>query len=438
MRCAAGLESMEEAVRLELGRDLLDGLLDVRRLAGPRADDLAAAEHEEDDLRLVDAIDESGELLRLVLDGTEPQGDRDRVQVDLGAEVRRGDDVLDLDLRILRDRDARGLDLFRDQLDCHFDVLQALRAGADDLPAAEEQDGGLRILDSVDEAGELLRLVLGAAEGEGDRLEVELVPEGSRRDDVLNPELGHWDTLWAGIADTDTGGGTCTQPVPYILPSAQNPPGRPNGLLPETAGPRNRETLPDPLRLDALHAAVRLRPPQQAQEGLGLRPVQGDHVPSMVGGPGLPVLDDAQDAVPGLLPHRHELRHLGRGPRVLEGPLEHGEAPVRDDGDLVRHLVQEAAVVAHDQEHARIRPQGGCHDLLALDVEVVRRLVEDEEVVVLGDELREGESRAFSAAELADAAVHRVASEPEAAEEAPRPRLRRRRIPHAADLLEER
>src|SRR6266568_1202143 len=157
MRCAAGLESMEEAVRLELGRDLLDGLLDVRRLAGPRADDLAAAEHEEDDLRLVDA---------------------------------------------------------------------------------------------VDEAGELLRLVFGAAEGEGDRLGVELVPEGSRRDDVLNPELGHWDTLWAGIADTDTGGGTCTQPVPYILPSAQNPPGRPNGLLPETAGPRNRETLPDPLRLD--------------------------------------------------------------------------------------------------------------------------------------------------------------------------------------------
>src|SRR5206468_11812072 len=56
----------------------------------------------------------------------------------------------------------------------------------------------------------------------------------------------------------------------------------------------------------------------------------------------------------------------------------------------------------------------------------------------LGDELREGEARAFSAAELADAAVDRVPPEPEAAEEAPRPRLRGRRIPHAADLLEER
>src|SRR5207302_8667179 len=52
-------------------------------------------------------------------------------------------------------------------------------------------------------------------------------------------------------------------------------------------------------------------------------------------------------------------------------------------------------------------------------------------------ELREGEARALSAAELADAVVHRVPSEPEATEQAPRPRFRRRRVPHAADLLEE-
>src|SRR5438093_2869913 len=111
---------------------------------------------------------------------------------------------------------------------------------------------------------------------------------------------------------------------------------------------------------------------------------------------------------------------------------------VRDDRDLVGHLIQEAAVVAHDEQHTRIRLEGGRHDLLALDVEVVRRLVQDEEVVVLGDELRKGEARALSAAELADAAVDRVPPEPEPAEEAPGPGLRRRRIPHAADLLEER
>src|SRR5207247_7923586 len=95
------------------------------------------------------------------------------------------------------------------------------------------------------------------------------------------------------------------------------------------------------------------------------------------------------------------------------------------------------AVVAHDEQHARIRLQSGRHNLLAFDVEVVRRLVEDEEVVVLGDELREGETRALSPAELADAAVDRIPSKPETAEQAPRPRFGRWRMPHAADLLEE-
>src|SRR6266540_1788987 len=138
------------------------------------------------------------------------------------------------------------LELGRDLLDGLLDVRGLARPGADDLAAAEHQQDHLRIVDPVDQAGELLRLVFGAAEGEGDRLEVELVPEGSRRDDVLDPEFGHGESFRAGIADTGTGGGTCTQPVPYILPSAQSPPRRPNGLLPETAGRRNRETLPTP------------------------------------------------------------------------------------------------------------------------------------------------------------------------------------------------
>src|SRR2546428_9610009 len=106
----AARRSVQEPVRLELGRDLLDGLLDVRGLAGPRADDLAAAEHQEDDLRLVDAIDEARELLRLVFDRTGPEGDRDRVEVEPGGEVRGGGADLELDLRGPLYGDARGLD----------------------------------------------------------------------------------------------------------------------------------------------------------------------------------------------------------------------------------------------------------------------------------------------------------------------------------------
>src|SRR5881397_3685470 len=209
----AARRSVQEPVRLELGRDLLDGLLDVRGLAGPRADDLAAAEHEQDDLRLVDAVHQAGELLRLVFDGAGPEGDRDCVEVERGAEVRRGDDVLDLDLGILLDGNAGRLDLLRDQVDRRLDVLEALRSGADDLSAAEQEDRSLRFLDAVDEAGELLRLVFGAAQGEGDRLEVELVPEGGRCDDVLNPEVGHGNlhgrhcTNRRGWGPLHTGGG---------------------------------------------------------------------------------------------------------------------------------------------------------------------------------------------------------------------------------------
>src|SRR3989449_2835885 len=223
--------SAQEPARLELGRDLLDRLVDVRGLPGPRAHDLATAEHEEDDLRLLDAVHEARELLRLVLDGARAEGDRDRVEVELGPEVRGGDDVLDLDLGVLLDRDAGRLDLLRDHRDRDPHALDALRARADDLAAAEQQDRGLRFLDPVDEAGELLRLVLGAAQGEGDRLEVELVPKGGRCDDVLDPVLGHGTTSGPGIAQTGALGGqpeACRALYGSVRPRA--PSARRNGL----------------------------------------------------------------------------------------------------------------------------------------------------------------------------------------------------------------
>src|SRR5207249_4069952 len=275
---------VQEAVRLELGRDLLDRLLDVRGLAGPRADHLAAAEHEQDDLRLVDAVHQAGELLRFVFDGAGPEGDRDCVEVERGAEVRRGDDVLDLDLGILLDGNAGRLDLLRDQVDRRLDVLEALRSGADDFPAAEQEDRGLRFLDAVDEAGELLRLVFGAAQGEGDRLEVELVPEGGRCDDVLNPEVGHGNLHGRHCTNRRGWGPLHTGGALYVSAPHETPSGAESGFRP-VGGPLDRGSCRS-LRLHALHAAVRLRPPQQAEEGLGLGSLERDHVPAMVRRPG--------------------------------------------------------------------------------------------------------------------------------------------------------
>src|SRR3990172_3096142 len=185
----------QESGGLQLGRDLLHGLLHVRRLAGARADKLAAAEQQKDDLRLIDAADQPRELLRLVLDLPQAEGDRDRVQVDLRAEARRRDDVLDHDLRVLLDRDARGLDLLPDEVDRLLHVLEALRARAHDLPAAEQEGRRLWFLEAIDQPGELFRLVLGPAEHAGDGLEVKLLPEGGRRDDVLDLNLGQGNTF---------------------------------------------------------------------------------------------------------------------------------------------------------------------------------------------------------------------------------------------------
>src|SRR5947208_6778998 len=177
---------MKESGRLQLGRNLLDGLLDIRGGPCACAHGLAASEEEDDYFRLIDAVHEAGELLWFVLDLASAERDRDRVQVDLRREIRRRDDVLDHDLGVLVHRDAGRSDLLRHEVDRGLHVLEALGPRANDLPTPEEQDRGLRFLEAIDQPGELLRLVLGPAEDEGDRLQVELLPEGSRRDDVLN------------------------------------------------------------------------------------------------------------------------------------------------------------------------------------------------------------------------------------------------------------
>src|SRR5271170_313848 len=184
-----GSGSAQEARALELLGDLLDGDFDVRRLARARADQLSTAEQQDHDLRHVNPADEAGELFGLVLDPVESERDRDRVQVDLALEVRARDDVLDLDLGLHVDLLTALLDLGGDGVDRLLDLVHAFCTGADDLARPEEQDRRLRLLQSVDQTGKLLGLVFRAIQPERDRLQVELVPEGSRRYDVFDPNL---------------------------------------------------------------------------------------------------------------------------------------------------------------------------------------------------------------------------------------------------------
>src|SRR5205807_9117642 len=87
--------------------------------------------------------------------------------------------------------EASRLDLLRYAVDRRLHMFEALRPGADDPAAPEGEGRGLRLFEAVEQTRELLGLVFRTAEGEGDCLEVELLPEGGRSDHVLNLDFSY-------------------------------------------------------------------------------------------------------------------------------------------------------------------------------------------------------------------------------------------------------
>ena len=118
----------------------------------------------------------------------------------------------------------------------------------------------------------------------------------------------------------------------------------------------------------------------------------------------------------------------GRAPLALHvGPaaVVRAQRAVLERDDPVGHGVEERAVVRDEEHGSRERLERGLERLARLDVEVVRRLVEDEEVRARRDEQREREPPALTARERGDRALVRLpAREEEPAEE--RLRLRAR------------
>src|SRR5512137_174845 len=135
--------SLQQTRSLEFLGDLVDRGLDILGLPRTRADELAATEEQHDDLRAVEPVDESGELLRFVLDLLEAEADRNRVEVDMCAEVARRNDVLNLYLRFPLDHNTRCFDLFGNFAYRGLDLLEALRTRANNLAAPEKQCRGL-------------------------------------------------------------------------------------------------------------------------------------------------------------------------------------------------------------------------------------------------------------------------------------------------------
>ena len=131
----------------------------------------------------------------------------------------------------------------------------------------------------------------------------------------------------------------------------------------------------------------------------------------------------------GLLPPR-ELRApflVGRARR----PVLRIGAPVLDELALVEvqdardRLVEQRDVVAHHEQRAAVRAQEAHEPVLGVDVEVVGRLVEEQQVAAREQDARELDPPALAARERVDRHVEPVAAQAEARSDAPHLRLGR-------------
>jgi len=125
---------LEQAELLEAGNDHIDGLTGVFHLLPAGDNQFPGAKEEGNDFRFIEAIHESGELLRFVFDILETETDGDCVQIEVAAEISAADDVLDDDLGVLFDLDLEFAKFVEDDVETLVDGVSAFRACTDDLP----------------------------------------------------------------------------------------------------------------------------------------------------------------------------------------------------------------------------------------------------------------------------------------------------------------
>ena len=113
---------------------------------------------------------------------------------------------------------------------------------------------------------------------------------------------------------------------------------------------------------------------------------------------------------------------------VVEVAVERRDRAVGDQPQLVGGRAQQVAVVRDDDQRAVVVLQRLGQRLAHLDVEVVGRLVEQQQVGLLPHEQRQREPRLLAAGEAADRLRRHVAAKIEAAEEVAQLLLARRRV----------
>src|SRR5262245_40348047 len=131
--------------------------------------------------------------------------------------------------------------------------------------------------------------------------------------------------------------------------------------------------------------------------------------------PVLPRLRGARSRARGLFAERDGSRRLAPADLPLrEVGIERGPTGAVEREQLRRHAVEQVAVVRHEHQRARELEQALLEHLERRDVEVVRRLVEQQHVRGLEHQARDQDPRLLSAREPADRRVELLGTEQEA------------------------
>src|SRR5262245_41275134 len=146
-----------------------------------------------------------------------------------------------------------------------------------------------------------------------------------------------------------------------------------------------------------------------------------------------------------VLPRIRFFRFVGQGRSIGRVPLEEGVVVSREEDrraaadlrDRRRDAIDEVAVVRDDDERPLVLVERVLQDLAARQIEVVRRLVEEEQVRRAYEKTREGQARLLTAGEHADPLVDVVPGEEEASEDRAQP-LPLAGLGDALERLEER
>ena len=112
--------------------------------------------------------------------------ENDSVEIEFRAEISGGDDILDRNCRRFDDINTKFTECLADSLEGGVNMINGGGASADDFSGSENEVGGFGVLDSIDEAGKVVGVVVAFGEVYRKVLEGEFVFDIGRGDDVFN------------------------------------------------------------------------------------------------------------------------------------------------------------------------------------------------------------------------------------------------------------